>query len=106
MCIRDRLLDALLHANKKPLLFSRLSVEQQLHAGNAMMKLIEARAGSLENAVEFVEAQGRLKELGIVDDDLILTMTSVGDQGVTMTQVIHDLRSRKSLPAPMEEERA
>lgn len=103
---RSQLLDALLHANKKPLLFSRLSVEQQLQAGNAMMKLIEARAGSLENAVEFVEAQGRLKELGIVDDDLISTMTSVGDQGVAMTQILCDLRSKKSLPAPMEEERA
>ena len=100
---RSQLLDALLHANKKPLLFSRLSVEQQLQAGNAMMKLIEARAGSLENAVEFVEAQGRLKELGIVDDDLIATMTSVGDQVVAMAQVIRDLRSRRSLPAPAEE---
>lgn len=100
---RSQLLDALLHANKKPLLFSRLSVEQQLQAGNAMMKLIEARAGSLENAVEFVEAQGRLKELGIVDDDLITTMKSVGNQGVAIAQVIRDLRSRKSLPAPAEE---
>lgn len=101
---RSQLLDALLHANKKPLLFSRLSVEQQLQAGNAMMKLIEARSGSLENAVEFVEAQGRLRQLGIVDDDLIATIASIGDQGVAMTQVIRDLRSKKSLPAPTEEE--
>jgi len=71
-----------------------------------MMKLIEARAGSLENAVEFVEAQGRLRELGIVDDDLIATITSIGDQGVEMTQVIRDLRSKKSLPAPTEEQGA
>jgi len=101
---RSQLLDALLHANKKPLLFSRLSVEQQLQAGNAMMKLIEARAGSLENAVEFVEAQGRLRQLGIVDDDLIATITSIEDQGMAMTQVIRDLRSKKFLLAPMEEE--
>ena len=103
---RTQLLDALLHANDKPLLLSRLSVEQQLQAGNAMMKLIEARAGSLENAVEFVEAQGRLKELGIVDDDLITTLKSVGDEGVAMTQILRDLRSKKSLLAPMEEEGA
>lgn len=100
---RSQLLDALLHANNKPLLFSRLSVEQQLQAGNAMMKLIESRAGSLENAAEFVEAQGRLKELGIVDDDLIATLKGVGDQGVAMAQVLRDLRSKKSLTAPMEE---
>ena len=100
---RSQLLDALLHANKKPLLFSRLGIDQQLQAGNAMMKLIEARAGSLENAVEFVEAQGRLKELGIVDDDLVATMASIENQGVAITQVIRDLRSRKSLPAPAEE---
>lgn len=103
---RSQLLDALLYANKKPLLFSRLGVEQQLQAGNAMMKLIESRAGSLENAVEFVEAQGRLKELGIVDDDLITTLKSVGDQGVAITQILRDLRSKKSLPSPMEEEGA
>jgi hypothetical protein len=103
---RSQLLDALLHANKKPLLFSRLSVEQQLQAGNAMMKLIEVRAGSIENAVEFVEAQGRLRELGIVDDDLIATITSIGNQGVGMTQVIRDLRSKKPLPAPTEEQGA
>lgn len=101
---RSQLLDALLHANKKPLLFSRLSVEQQLQAGNAMMKLIEARAGSLENAVEFVEAQGRLRELGIVDDDLVTTIGSVVGQGIAMTQVIRDLRSKKSLPAPTEDQ--
>lgn len=100
---RTQLLDALLHANKKPLLFSRLSVEQQLQAGNAMMKLIESRAGSLENAAEFVVAQGRLKELGIVDDDLITTLKSVGDQGVAMTQILSDLQTKKSLPAYMEE---
>lgn len=103
---RSQLLDALLHANKKPLLFSRLSVEQQLQAGNAMMKLIEARAGSLENAVEFVEAQGRLKELGIVDGDLMATMTSTGEQGVAISQILRDLRPKKSLPVPMEEEEA
>lgn len=101
---RSQLLDTLLHVNKKPLLFSRLSVEQQLQAGNAMMKLIEARAGSLENAVQFVEAQGRLKELGIVDDDLMATMASIGGQGMAMSQILRDLRPKKSLPAPMEEE--
>lgn len=100
---RSQLLDALLCSNKKPLLFSRLSVEQQLQAGNAMMKLIETRAGSLENAVEFVEAQGRLKELGILDDDLLATMKSVGDRGVAMTRVLRDLRSRKPLSAMAEE---
>lgn len=103
---RSQLLDALLHANKKPLLFSRLSVEQQLQAGNAMMKLIEARAGSLENAVEFVEAQGRLKELGIVDGDLMATITSTGEQGVAISQILRDLRPKKSLPVPTEEEEA
>ncbi len=100
---RSQLLDALLHANKEPLLFSRLSVEQQLQAGNAMMKLIEARAGSLENAVEFVEAHGRLRQLGIVHDDLIATLKSIGDQGVAMSQILSDLRPKKSLPAPTEE---
>lgn len=96
---RSQLLDMMLDANKKPILFSRLSVEQQLQAGNAMMKLIEARAGSLENAVEFVEARGRLAQLGIVDEELTATIASVEDQRLAMTNVIRDLKT-KSLTVP------
>jgi hypothetical protein len=103
---RTQLLDALLYANGKPLLFSRLSVEQQLQAGNAMMKLIESRAGSIENAVEFVEAHGRLKELGIVDDDLLATLKNVEDHGVAMTQIFREMRPKKSPPVFLEEEGA
>jgi hypothetical protein len=98
---RSQLLDTMLNASKKPLLFSRLNVEQQLLAGNAMMKLIEARAGSIEKAVDFVEARGRLQELGIVDDDLLKAISSSGAEGLPMSKLIHDLRlSTKSLPPP------
>ena len=48
----------------------------------------------------------RLKELGIVDGDLMATMTSTGEQGVAISQILRDLRPKKSLPAPMEEEEA
>jgi hypothetical protein len=89
---RSQLLDTMLATNKKPILFSRLSVEQQLQAGNAMMKLIEGRSGSIEKAVEFVEARGRLVELGIVDDDLIKTLSSCDTtHGLPLSQIIREL---------------
>lgn len=97
---RAQLLDTMLAANKKPLLFSRLSVDQQLQAGNAMMKLIEARAGSIEKAVDFVEARGRLQELGIVDDDLFKAISSSDAQGLPMSKVIHDLLLTTKAIAP------
>lgn len=101
---RSQLLDILMAVNKTGIQFSRLSVEQQLYAGNATMKLIEARAGSIENAVEFVEARGRLKALGIVNDDLIKTLSSCDDQGIAMTEIICNLRAKKALAAPHEKE--
>jgi len=67
---RSQLLDIMLEFNSIPPIFFHLDPKQQLAAGNAVMKLIQARAGSLKGALEYVEGHRRLQELGIVDETL------------------------------------
>jgi hypothetical protein len=93
---RSQLLDCMLQLNGKPPIFYRLGPKQQHQVGNALMKLIQARAGSLKNSLEFVEGQRRLRELGIVDEawDVI----TEGVAGTPALEIINAARSRRSLP--------
>lgn len=65
---RSQVIDAMLQMNKRPPVLLRLSPDEQLHVGNAVMRLIEARTGSLESAVQFVSATNALTDVGILDD--------------------------------------
>lgn len=70
---RSQILDAMLELNNtSPILF-RLTPEQQLQAGNQIMKLIQARTGNLPGAVDIAEGKRMLQDIGILDDttDLI-----------------------------------
>ncbi|MGU5574053.1 gamma-mobile-trio integrase GmtZ [Aeromonas hydrophila] len=65
---RAQLLDSMLAFNKMPPIFFRLTPQQQLEAGNAVMQLIQARTGSLKGALEFVECQRSLREIGLIEE--------------------------------------
>lgn len=65
---RAQLLDCMLAFNKMPLIFFHLSPQQQLEMGNAVMKLIQARTGSLKGALEFAECQRHLRDIGLVEE--------------------------------------
>jgi hypothetical protein len=52
---------------KKPVLFT-LTPEEQLIAGNAWMRLLITRAGSLKNAVPYLEGRKKLAEIGLERD--------------------------------------
>ena len=65
---RSQILDAMLQLNGRPPIFFRLNQEQQLHVGNEVMKLIQARAGSLKDAVDFAEGKRLLADLGLLDE--------------------------------------
>ncbi|MNJ31111.1 hypothetical protein D3C77_257360 [compost metagenome] len=67
---RAQLLDCMLAFNKMPAIFFHLSPQQQLEAGNAVMQLIQARTGSLKDALEFAECQRYLQEIGLVEETL------------------------------------
>lgn len=76
---RSQLLDCMLELNKMPPIFFRLTHEQQLQAGNAVMKLIQARAGSLKGALEYAEGRRKLEELGLADEAWnVIAMNAVG----------------------------
>lgn len=94
---RAQLLDCMLEFNKMPPIFFRLSPKQQLEAGNAVMQLIQARTGSLKGALEFVEGQRRLRELGIVDETWDVLAEKVA--GTPARQIMDAARARHTLPA-------
>lgn len=65
---RSQVIDAMLQLNRRAPVLLRLAPEEQLQVGNAVMRLIETRTGSLESAVRFVSAAQALVDVGILDD--------------------------------------
>lgn len=96
---RSQLLDCMMEMNGKPPVFYRLTPQQQLHTGNAVMKLIQARAGSLANAVEFVEGQRRLTDLGVLDETM--DVIAEGVTAVAASQIIEAARRNRALATPI-----
>lgn len=72
---RSQIIDLTLAMNeKKPVLFT-LTPEEQLIAGNAWMRLLINRAGSLKDAVPYLEGRKKLAEIGLTMElDDILEM--------------------------------
>ncbi len=65
---RSQVIDAMLQLNRREPVLLRLAPDEQLHVGNAVMRLIEVRTGSLESAVRYVSAEQALADVGILDD--------------------------------------
>lgn len=95
---RGQLLDCMLEFNRMPPIFFRLNPKQQLAAGNAVMQLIQARAGSLDGALEYVEGLRRLRDLGIVDETWDVLAEKVA--GTPAREIIDAARGKRALPAP------
>lgn len=89
---RSQLLDCMLMANNMAPVMLKLSERQQHLVGNAVMELIQARAGSLQNALEYVEGMRRLSELGIVEDN-VHTLAS----GIPAKELVAYARSKQPL---------
>jgi len=92
---RSQLLDIMLEYNKMPPIFFRLNPDQQLEAGNAVMQLIQARTGSLKGALEYVEGQRQLRDLGIVDETLDVIAEKVA--GTPVREIIDASRAKRAL---------
>ncbi|HFE9122335.1 TPA: VPA1269 family protein [Pseudomonas aeruginosa] len=76
---RSQVIDAMLQLNQREPVFLRLAPDDQLHVGNAVMRLIEARTGSLDAAVQFVHAARALADVGILDDIEQIAGTAAAD---------------------------
>ena len=83
---RSQVLDTMLQINGRTPVFFRLDLDQQLHVGNEVMKLIRARAGSLKGAVEIAEGRRLLAECGLLDDTVRVIGNATG--GLAFSQVI------------------
>lgn len=73
---RSQIIDLTLAMNnKKPILFT-LTPEEQLIAGNAWMRLLINRAGSLKDTVPYLEGRKKLAEMGLERelDDILETI--------------------------------
>lgn len=101
---RSQLLDCMLEMNGKTPVFFRLTPEQQFHTGNAVMQLIQARAGSLTNAVDFVEGERRLKELGVLEETM--DVISENTKGLAAKQFIYSVTGNRALSKKVQTENA
>lgn len=72
---RSQIIDLTLAMNNKQPVFFTLTPEEQLIAGNAWMRLLINRAGSLKNAVPYLEGRKKLAEMGLERelDDVLKT---------------------------------
>jgi len=95
---RSQLLDCMLEFNKMPPVFFRLNPKQQLEVGNAVMQIIQARTGSLKGALEYVEGQCLLRDLGIVDETWDVITEKVA--GTPAREIMNVAYAIRALPKP------
>lgn len=90
---RGQILDAMLRYNGMEPVFLYLTPDQQLLAGNAVMKLIQARSGSISGALPYAECRSKLKNLGLLEEvqDEITKVAA----GTPATALIERVRRKK-----------
>ncbi len=62
---RSQMLDAMMRYNGMEPVMMYLEEDEQLLVGNAVMQLIQARTGSIQNALPYAECHLKLEEIGI-----------------------------------------
>jgi len=92
---RSQILDAMLQMSGRPPIFFRLDKEQQLRVGNEVMKLIQARTGSIKDATEFAECRRTLSNIGLLDETVSLIEKATA--GVAFRQVIDSAQSEQQI---------
>lgn len=68
---RSQMLDAMMRYNGMEPVMMYLEEEEQLLVGNAVMQLIQARTGSIQSALPYVECRAKLLEIGIAKREVI-----------------------------------
>jgi len=74
---RTQMLDAMLRYNGMDPVLMYLTQEQQLHVGNAMMQLIQARTGSIKGALPYAECRDKLKDIGLLKEEVLNEIAQV-----------------------------
>jgi len=99
---RSQLIDAMLRFNGMDPVLMHLTPEHQLLAGNAVMKLIQARTGSIESSLPFAECRAKLKNIGLLQDDVVNEIAKISAE-VPAKELIDHAKAKYILSASKEE---
>lgn len=99
---RSQILDFMLTYNSSSPLLAHLTPEDQLLAGNALMKVIEARTGSLRNSLPYAECKQQLSELGLMANHLEEEVSGA-IQGSNVQDLIAQAKAKRSQIAKKKE---
>ncbi len=95
---RAQMLDAMLRYNGMDPVLMYLDQEEQLLVGNAVMQLIQARTGSIKGALPYAECRLKLKEIGLLKDQVL---NEIAD--VKAKILIDNAKTKWTLKAPKED---
>ncbi|WP_148717171.1 gamma-mobile-trio integrase GmtZ [Chitinolyticbacter meiyuanensis] len=95
---RAQMLDAMLRYNGMDPVLMYLGQEEQLLIGNAVMQLIQARTGSIEGALPYAECRLKLKEIGLLKEQVLNEITQV------KAQILIDHAKTKRMLTPPKED--
>jgi hypothetical protein len=99
---RSQMIDAMLRFNGMDPVLMHLTPEHQLLAGNAVMKLIQARTGSIKDSLPFAECRAKLKSIGLLHDDVVNEIAQISAE-VPAKELIDHAKAKYILSAPKEE---
>lgn len=94
---RSQMLDAMLRYNGMEPVLMYLTEEQQLLAGNAVMQLIQARTGSIKDALPYAECRRKLNDLGLLKDQVLNEIAKIKGQ-----MLIDHAKTKPPLTPPKE----
>lgn len=95
---RSQMLDAMLRYNSMDPVFIYLDPQEQLLVGNAVMQLIQARTGSIKDALPYAECHLKLKSIGLFKEQVLNEIAQV------KAQVLMDHAKTKRRLAPPKED--
>ncbi len=95
---RAQMLDAMLRYNGMEPVLMYLDQDEQLLVGNAVMQLIQARTGSIKGALPYAECRLKLKEIGLLKDQVLNEIAEVKAQ-----ILIDNAKTRRTLTPPKED---
>ncbi|OMG53168.1 hypothetical protein BJN45_13160 [Azonexus hydrophilus] len=95
---RSQMLDAMLRYNRMDPVLIYLDQEEQLLVGNAVMQLIQARTGSIKDALPYAECLLKLKEIGLLKDQVLNEIALVKAQ-----VLIDHAKTTRTLAPPKED---
>ncbi len=95
---RAQMLDAMLRYNSMDPVLMYLDQEAQLLVGNAVMQLIQARTGSIKNALPYAECRLKLKEIGLFKDQVLNEIAQV-----KALVLLDHAKAKRALTPPQED---